>query len=66
MIEGAMNPMDSIKPTAEMHDQRAPPKDLSHHLSRSTVARQASSVKMFYKYFARECLQKAGATKVLC
>ncbi|KAF2467858.1 PLP-dependent transferase [Lindgomyces ingoldianus] len=28
------------------------PVDLSHHLSRSTVAREASSVKKFYKYFA--------------
>jgi site-specific recombinase XerD len=28
------------------------PVDLSHHLSRSTRAREASSVKQFYKYFA--------------
>jgi hypothetical protein len=28
------------------------PKDLSHHLSKSTKARTASSVKQFYKYFA--------------
>jgi hypothetical protein len=27
------------------------PIDLSHHLSRSTRARQASSIKQFYKYF---------------
>lgn len=27
------------------------PADLSHHLSRSTKARQASSIKQFYKYF---------------
>lgn len=27
------------------------PIDLSHHLSRSTKAREASSVKRFYKYF---------------
>lgn len=27
------------------------PVDLSHHLSRSTKAREASSVKKFYKYF---------------
>ncbi|KAF1918811.1 pyridoxal phosphate-dependent transferase [Ampelomyces quisqualis] len=27
------------------------PVDLSHHLSRSTKARQASSIKQFYKYF---------------
>jgi hypothetical protein len=27
------------------------PVDLSHHLSRSTRARQASSIKQFYKYF---------------
>ena len=28
------------------------PIDLSHHLSRSTKAREASSVKRFYKYFS--------------
>lgn len=28
------------------------PVDLSHHLTRSTIARQASSVKQFYKFFA--------------
>lgn len=28
------------------------PVDLTHHLSHSTRARQASSVKQFYKYFA--------------
>jgi site-specific recombinase XerD len=28
------------------------PVDLSHHLSRSTKAREASSVKKFYKYFS--------------
>lgn len=28
------------------------PVDLTHHLSRSTKAREASSVKKFYKYFA--------------
>jgi DNA-binding transcriptional MocR family regulator len=33
-------------------DSRAEPKDLSHHLSRTTKLRQASSVKQFYKYFA--------------
>jgi hypothetical protein len=27
------------------------PVDLTHHLSRSTKARQASSIKQFYKYF---------------
>lgn len=27
------------------------PVDLSHHLSRSTKAREASSIKQFYKYF---------------
>ncbi|TKX18267.1 aromatic amino acid aminotransferase-like protein [Elsinoe australis] len=32
-------------------DKRAPPKDLSHHLSRNAKARQASAVKQFYKYF---------------
>lgn len=33
-------------------DKRPPPKDLSHHLSRSAKARNASSIKQFYKYFA--------------
>ena len=33
------------------NDTRPPPKDLSHHLSRSTKARGASSMKAFYKYF---------------
>src|SRR6478735_268490 len=28
------------------------PVDLSHHLSRSTKAREASAIKRFYKYFA--------------
>ena len=27
------------------------PKDLSHHLSKATKSRQASSIKQFYKYF---------------
>jgi len=30
----------------------SPPKDLSHHLSRSTKARTASNIKQFYKYFS--------------
>lgn len=33
-------------------DDRPEPKDLSHHLSRATKARGASSIKQFYKYFA--------------
>ncbi|KAK6433346.1 hypothetical protein LTR95_010481 [Oleoguttula sp. CCFEE 5521] len=33
-------------------DSRPPPKDLSHHLSRATKSRAASSMKAFYKYFA--------------
>lgn len=32
-------------------DNRPEPKDLSHHLSRATKARVASSMKAFYKYF---------------
>lgn len=32
-------------------DSRPPPKDLSHHLSRSTKSRKESSIKSFYKYF---------------
>ncbi|KAK4992136.1 hypothetical protein LTR50_001314 [Elasticomyces elasticus] len=39
-------------PAAASSDGKlAPPKDLSHHLSRATKARQASSIKQFYKYF---------------
>ena len=33
-------------------DDRPEPKDLSHHLSRATKARNASVIKQFYKYFA--------------
>jgi DNA-binding transcriptional MocR family regulator len=32
-------------------DSRPEPKDLSHHISRTTKAREASSIKRFYKYF---------------
>ena len=35
----------------DSEDNKPEPKDLSHHLSRSTKARQASSIKQFYKYF---------------
>lgn len=35
-----------------MKDDRPQPKDLSHHLSRATKSREASSIKQFYKYFA--------------
>ena len=38
--------------TQAVVDSRPEPKDLSHHLSRATKARQASSIKSFYKYFA--------------
>ncbi|KXS93544.1 hypothetical protein AC578_10809 [Pseudocercospora eumusae] len=38
----------NAKPT---RDSRPAPKDLSHHLSRVTRARQESSIKAFYKYF---------------
>jgi hypothetical protein len=41
-----------------MDDQRAPPLDLFHHLSRVTKARDASSVKQFYKYFARKHVRR--------
>lgn len=43
-----------MDPMANTNDHRDPPLDLSHHLSRTTVARQASSMKLFYKYFARK------------
>lgn len=45
------------------------PIDLSHHLSRSTKAREASSVKRFYKYFSIPGIaQLAGGllTHLLC
>ncbi|KAK3696342.1 hypothetical protein LTR37_018007 [Vermiconidia calcicola] len=35
----------------DVSDTRPPPKDLTHHLSRTTKNRQASSIKQFYKYF---------------
>jgi len=39
------------------------PVDLSHHLSRSTRAREASSIKKFYKYFTIPGIgQIAGGT----
>lgn len=38
--------------TTTMKDHRPEPKDLSHHLSRATRSREASSIKQFYKYFA--------------
>ncbi|KAI6860839.1 aromatic amino acid aminotransferase-like protein [Hortaea werneckii] len=41
-------PSDSQSSVA---DTRPEPKDLSHHLSRATKTRQASSIKQFYKYF---------------
>lgn len=39
-------------PNMASEDTRPLPKDLSHHLSRATKSRQASSIKQFYKYFA--------------
>jgi site-specific recombinase XerD len=39
------------------------PKDLSHHLSRSTRNRTASSVKKFYKYFAIPGIGQLGGGK---
>lgn len=41
-------------------DQRPPPKDLAHHLSRSTAARAPSAVKSFYKYMQRNLDSVAG------
>ena len=38
------------------------PVDLSHHLSRSTRAREASTIKKFYKYFRPGIGQIAGGT----
>jgi len=37
--------------STSVSDSRPQPKDLSHHLSRNAKARQASSIKQFYKYF---------------
>jgi DNA-binding transcriptional MocR family regulator len=41
----------NVKTASMSGSSSAPPRDLSHHLSRVTRARQASSVKQFYKYF---------------
>ena len=35
----------------DTHDSRPEPKDLTHHLSKTSKARHASSIKQFYKYF---------------
>ncbi|QIX02527.1 hypothetical protein AMS68_008044 [Peltaster fructicola] len=43
--------MATMTPSDAGVDNRAPPLDLSHHLSRSAKARKASSIKQFYKYF---------------
>jgi DNA-binding transcriptional MocR family regulator len=43
--------MDQSQRIVSVVDSRPEPKDLSHHLGRTTKARQASSIKMFYKYF---------------
>lgn len=45
--------MAHLVATTEERDQdtRPLPKDLTHHLSRATKARKASSIKAFYKYF---------------
>ncbi|MBE7181908.1 MAG: hypothetical protein INR71_12010 [Terriglobus roseus] len=41
------------------------PRDLSHHLSRSAKARQASAIKKFYKFFAIKGIgQLAGGMKI--
>lgn len=41
------------------------PIDLSHHLSRTTRAREASSIKDFYKYFQIPGIaQLAGGTSI--
>lgn len=47
-----MPPSPTQQSTDSGNDTRPPPKDLSHHLSRSTKTRAASSIKAFYKYFA--------------
>ncbi|EMC93965.1 hypothetical protein BAUCODRAFT_74593 [Baudoinia panamericana UAMH 10762] len=44
--------MASLKAQDGAIDHRPEPKDLTHHLSRATRTRQASSIKQFYKYFA--------------
>jgi hypothetical protein len=50
-------------PRSSIPAGHAEPKDLSHHLSRSTKARQLSNIKQFYKYFAIPGIgQLAGGT----
>ena len=44
--------MDDHNEPSDRKDTRPEPKDLSHHLSRSTKSRGASSMKAFYKYFS--------------
>ncbi|KAF2733397.1 PLP-dependent transferase [Polyplosphaeria fusca] len=44
--------MEYIAPYTSDPSTFPEPIDLAHHLSRSTLAREASSVKEFYKYFA--------------
>ena len=47
-----MNEPKSTMDDPDVVDSRPEPKDLSHHFSRTTMARQASSIKQFYKYFS--------------
>ncbi|WPG98359.1 Hypothetical protein R9X50_00114800 [Acrodontium crateriforme] len=43
---------NSNKMSTLISDSRPEPKDLSHHLSRTTKTRELSQIKKFYKYFA--------------
>lgn len=53
-VDAVLVTLDSLKPSYPVQMSQSglkPPKDLWHHLSESTKARNASHVKQFYKYF---------------
>ena len=43
---------NSSSSSSSKSSRKPPPMDLSHHLSRTTRNRDASSIKQFYKYFS--------------
>lgn len=50
-MDHSVNTQSMYGAIADAPDERLPPIDLSHHYSRTTRNRNASSVKDFYKYF---------------
>jgi site-specific recombinase XerD len=50
-MDHAVNTQSMYGAIADASHQRLPPIDLSHHYSKTTKNRNASSVKDFYKYF---------------